>query len=122
MPDRDKARAAGSQTIAVLRRYFAASWGARLEHILTNFVLALFEYPNATLLHIPKMLLDPDGFEHGLQIRLELRRAQIAGGAAHQGQGVDREVWVKGHWHAITAGEAGEILQGVAAFGRDADR
>ncbi len=51
---------AASETISVLRRYFSDSWGARLEHILTNVLLALLETPNATLLDVRRLLLDAD--------------------------------------------------------------
>ena len=49
---------ATSELLAVFRRYFADSWGARLEHILRNAILALLELPQATLLDIPRLLLD----------------------------------------------------------------
>jgi hypothetical protein len=51
---------AASELIAVFHRYFADAWGPRLEHILTNAVLALLETPNATLLDISRLLLDPN--------------------------------------------------------------
>ncbi|MDO8673975.1 MAG: type IV secretion system DNA-binding domain-containing protein [Dehalococcoidia bacterium] len=55
----DRRSLAASELIAVFRRSFATSWGPRLEHILTNVVLALLETPQATLLDIPRLLLDP---------------------------------------------------------------
>lgn len=36
----------------------ARSWGARLEHILRNAILALLDYPEATLADIPRLLGD----------------------------------------------------------------
>ncbi len=45
-----------NETISVLRRYFADSWGARLEHILTNVILALLETPDTTLLDVRRLL------------------------------------------------------------------
>jgi energy-coupling factor transporter ATP-binding protein EcfA2 len=49
---------AASELIAVFRRYFADAWGARLEHVLRNAVLALLEVPSTTLLDVPRLLLD----------------------------------------------------------------
>ncbi len=51
---------ATSETLAVLRRYFSDSWGARLEHILGNVILALLETPQSTLLDVRRLLLDAD--------------------------------------------------------------
>ncbi len=50
---------ATAELVAVLRRLFPDSWGPRLQHILTNVVLALTEVPGATLLDIQRLLLDP---------------------------------------------------------------
>lgn len=50
---------ATGELVAVFRRYFADSWGVRLEHILTNVILALLETPQTTLLDIPRLLLEP---------------------------------------------------------------
>ncbi len=40
----------------IFKKIFGDSWGPRLEHILRNTVLALLEYPNATIISIPLML------------------------------------------------------------------
>lgn len=50
---------AASETILILKRYFADSWGTRLEHVLTNVILALLETPDSTMLDIYTMLVDP---------------------------------------------------------------
>jgi len=50
---------AAAELIAVFRRYFADSWGPRLEHIFRHVVLALLDMPGATLLDIPRLLLNP---------------------------------------------------------------
>jgi energy-coupling factor transporter ATP-binding protein EcfA2 len=50
---------AAAEILAVFRRYFSDAWGARLEHILRNVVLALLEVPDATLADVPRLLLDP---------------------------------------------------------------
>ena len=49
---------ATSELIAVFRRYFADAWGARLEHVLRNVVLALLEVPGSTLTDVPRLLMD----------------------------------------------------------------
>jgi hypothetical protein len=48
-----------SGLVGVFKKMYADSWGPRLEHILRNTILALTEYPGATLLGIPRMLVDP---------------------------------------------------------------
>lgn len=47
-----------SEVIGVLHKIFADSWGPRLEHILRYCLLALLEYPDATMLGIVRMLTD----------------------------------------------------------------
>lgn len=47
-----------SEVIGVLKRMFGDSWGPRLEHILRFTLLALLDYPDATLLDITRMLTD----------------------------------------------------------------
>jgi len=42
--------------VGIFKKIFGNSWGPRLEHILRNTVLALLEYPNATIISIPLML------------------------------------------------------------------
>jgi hypothetical protein len=42
----------------VLKRLFADSWGPRLEYILRYTLLALIDYPNATMLDITRMLTE----------------------------------------------------------------
>lgn len=46
-----------SELIGVLKRMFE-SWGPRLEYILRYSILALLEYPNATMLDITRILTD----------------------------------------------------------------
>lgn len=48
-----------SELIGVLKRMFD-SWGPRLEYILRYCLLALLEYPNATMLDITRILTDKD--------------------------------------------------------------
>jgi hypothetical protein len=47
-----------SEVIGVLKRMFGESWGPRLEYILRYTILALLDYPDATLLDIAPMLTD----------------------------------------------------------------
>jgi hypothetical protein len=54
----DQRSLAASELIAVFRRYFADAWGARMEHVLRHVVLALLEVPGATLLDVPRLLID----------------------------------------------------------------
>lgn len=44
--------------VGVFKKIWADSWGPRLEYILINTILALLEYPGATLLGVTRMLVD----------------------------------------------------------------
>jgi hypothetical protein len=44
--------------VGIFKKIFGDSWGPRLEHILRNTVLALLDFPESTMLDIPKMLTD----------------------------------------------------------------
>jgi len=44
--------------VGIFKKIFGFSWGPRLEHILRNTVLALLDYPDSTMLSIPKMLTE----------------------------------------------------------------
>jgi hypothetical protein len=48
-----------SGLVGVFKKMYAESWGPRLEYILRNCILALTEFEGATLLGIPRMLVDP---------------------------------------------------------------
>jgi len=48
-----------SGLVGVFKKMYADSWGPRLEYILRNCILALTEFDGATLLGIPRMLIDP---------------------------------------------------------------
>jgi len=45
--------------MAVFKKIWPDVWSARMEYILNNTILALLEYPNATLLAINRMFSDP---------------------------------------------------------------
>lgn len=47
-----------SELIGVIKRMFEHSWGPRLEYILRYCLLALLDYPQATMLDITRMLTD----------------------------------------------------------------
>ncbi len=49
-----------SGLISVFYQLWKDSWGPRLEHFLRHTLLALLEYPSATLLSIPRLLQDED--------------------------------------------------------------
>lgn len=44
--------------VSAFRHVWADSWGYRLEYILTNAVRALLDVPGATLLMLPRLLID----------------------------------------------------------------
>jgi hypothetical protein len=47
-----------SELIGVIKRIFENSWGPRLEYILRYSILALLDYPEATMLDITRILTD----------------------------------------------------------------
>jgi DNA helicase HerA-like ATPase len=49
-----------SGIISTFKKIWSESWGPRLEHILRHALLSLLEYPNSTLLDLPKLLTDKD--------------------------------------------------------------
>jgi CxxC-x17-CxxC domain-containing protein len=49
-----------SGLIEVFRKLWADSWGPRLEYILRNTILAILDYPSATLLAVTRMLSDKE--------------------------------------------------------------
>jgi len=54
----DKRPLAASGLLEVFKKMWEDSWGPRMEHILRNAILALLDYPDATLPDILKMLID----------------------------------------------------------------
>ncbi len=49
-----------SGLVGIFKKIWAESWGPRLEYILRNDILALLDYPEATLLGVTKILVDKD--------------------------------------------------------------
>lgn len=45
--------------VASFRHVWPDSWGPRLDYILTNAIRALLDMPGATLLMLPRLLIDP---------------------------------------------------------------
>lgn len=56
--DPDLKNIVASGVVGIFKKIFGESWGPRLEYILRNTVLALLDYPNATLLGILRVLND----------------------------------------------------------------
>ncbi len=57
--DPDLKNIVASGLMSIFTKLWANVWSARMEYILRNTVLALLEYPDATLLEIMKVLVDP---------------------------------------------------------------
>ena len=49
-----------SGLIAVFKKLWSDSWGPRLEYLLRNSILALLDYPGATLLGVTRMMTDKE--------------------------------------------------------------
>ena len=56
--DRDAKPLVASGIVGVFEKIYGHSWGPRLEYILRNTILALLDYPDSTLLDVPRMLAD----------------------------------------------------------------
>lgn len=54
----DKRHLVVSGIMSVFKKIWVDAWSARMEYFLNNTLLALLEYPDATLLHVNKMLSD----------------------------------------------------------------
>lgn len=54
----DKRHLVVNGLMAAFKKIWVDAWSARMEYILTNTLLALLEYPNATMLGINKMYVD----------------------------------------------------------------
>lgn len=56
-----------SGVVATFKKLFGNSWGPRLEYVLRNVMLSVVEYPNATMLHIMRVLTDKNFREEVLE-------------------------------------------------------
>jgi hypothetical protein len=71
-----------SGVVSVFKKLFSNSWGPRLEYVLRNVMLSVVEYPNATILHIMRVLTDKNFREEVLEnvkdpIVLKFRRTEF---------------------------------------------
>ena len=93
-----------SELVGVLKRMFENSWGPRLEYILRYTILALLDYPDATMLDITRMLTEKD-FRKGVIKEID--------------DPVVRNFWVTefASWNEKFASEAiAPVLNKVGAF------
>src|ERR1035437_1362767 len=58
--DPDKRHLVSSGLMSTFKKIWEDAWSARMEYILTNTLLALLEYPNATLLGVNRMYTDKE--------------------------------------------------------------
>ena len=58
--DGDQLHLVASGLMGVFKKMWPDVWSARMEYILNNTLLALLEYPNATLLGVNRMFSDKD--------------------------------------------------------------
>jgi len=58
--DPDKRHLVVSGLMSTFKKIWLDAWSARMEYILTNTLLALLEYPGATLLGVNRMLAEKD--------------------------------------------------------------
>lgn len=56
----DEKNRIASWVVSTFQKLFDNSWWPRLEYILRNVVLSVIDYPNATLMHILRILNDKD--------------------------------------------------------------
>ena len=56
----DEKNRIASWVVSTFQKLFDNSWWPRLEYILRNVVLSIIDYPNATLMHILRILTDKD--------------------------------------------------------------
>lgn len=56
-----------SGLISVFKKVWSEFWGPRLEHILRHSILTLLEYPQSTILDIPRLLTDKEFRKHVLE-------------------------------------------------------
>jgi len=64
---RDYHHLIASGLISVFKKVWSEFWGPRLEHILRHSILTLLEYPNSSLLDIPRLLTDKEFRKQVLQ-------------------------------------------------------
>src|SRR3989441_5725800 len=60
VPDPTRRHLAAAGLVAAFRKIWAESWGPRVEYILYNTLRALFDFPGARLLDVPRLLTIED--------------------------------------------------------------
>lgn len=93
-----------SQLVSVFRKYWADSWGPRLEHVLRNAILAVAPDPRATLLFLYRFLTD------------EKLRVQVTEKIADP---VVRQFWLKefpGYGRSLQSEAVAPALNKLGAF------
>lgn len=63
-----------SGLISVFKKIWAEFWGPRLEHILRYSLLTLLEYPESSLLDLPRLLTDKD---FRMQVLAKISQPQV---------------------------------------------
>ena len=58
--DQERRHLVADGLMGVFKKIWTDVWSARMEYILTNAILALLEYPEATILGINQMLINKD--------------------------------------------------------------
>lgn len=66
-----------ANVVSSLRNIFGASWGPRMEYILTNSLRLLLDNPGSTLLGLPKLLTDRTYRAHLLEHSADLTVTQF---------------------------------------------
>jgi hypothetical protein len=92
------------QLVTVFKRYWADSWGPRLEHILRNAILAVAPHPQATLVFLYRFLTD----EHLREEVIETVQDPLV-----------RQFWTKefaGYGAALKSEAVAPVLNKLGAF------
>jgi type IV secretory pathway TraG/TraD family ATPase VirD4 len=58
--DSSKRALFATSLLHAFKKIWKDSWGVRMEHILRHTLMALMDYPGATLAHVSRMLNEPD--------------------------------------------------------------
>lgn len=93
-----------SQLVSIFKKYWADSWGPRLEHVLRNAILAVAPDPRATLLFLYRFLTD------------EKLRAKVT---ANISDPVVRQFWLKefpGYGRSLQSEAVAPALNKLGAF------
>ncbi|MEX0916520.1 MAG: type IV secretion system DNA-binding domain-containing protein, partial [Candidatus Spechtbacterales bacterium] len=94
----DKRHLVASGLMGVFKKIWVDVWSARMEYILNNAILALMEYPGATLLDVNRMMTNKEF------------RAEVM---SHVQDPIVREFWLEqfSNWGERLAGEATAAIE-----------